>query len=111
MTQVTRPSNMAIAFVNAAIPHLKAQGPKAVWTARKVADNADREVGTLKEFNEINISGTPAREIDRRLTDMGFNLYPERQSSMKLHRRVYRETRSLVNKMMESAPGADYVRG
>lgn len=73
MSQVTRPTNMAIAFVNAAVPKLLKQGQKAVWTARRVQVNAEREVGIVREINEINITHTPAHETDKRLRAMGFD--------------------------------------
>lgn len=47
--QITRPTNMALAFLNAAVPTLKASGARAPWTARRVAVNADREIGTVTE--------------------------------------------------------------
>jgi hypothetical protein len=45
----TRPTNMALAFINAAVKPIKKQGNKAVWMARRVAINADREIGTVSE--------------------------------------------------------------
>lgn len=44
-----RPTNMAHAFLNAAVPCLKASGARAPWVARRVAINAGREVGTTRE--------------------------------------------------------------
>lgn len=44
-TTQTRPTNMALAFLIAAVPCLNASGARAPWTARRVAVNADREIG------------------------------------------------------------------
>jgi hypothetical protein len=49
MNQITRPTNMALAFLLAAVPCLKASGARGPWTARRVAVNADREIGTTTE--------------------------------------------------------------
>jgi hypothetical protein len=45
----TRPTNMALAFLNAAVKPLQQQGKKAPWTARRIAINAEREVGAKTE--------------------------------------------------------------
>lgn len=50
---INRPTNMALAFLNAAAPCLIASGARAPWTARRVADNADREIG-MKTERSIN---------------------------------------------------------
>lgn len=49
MNSITRPTNMALAFLNAAAPCLIAAGARAPWTARRVAVNADREIGIVTE--------------------------------------------------------------
>jgi hypothetical protein len=53
MQYIQRPTTLALAFVNAAVNPLKTQGSKAGWIARRVAINADREIG-IKSERAIN---------------------------------------------------------
>lgn len=41
------PTAMALAFIDAAIPALQLPNRKGPWTARRVATNADREIGMV----------------------------------------------------------------
>jgi len=50
MTQhIQRPTALALAFINAAVVPLQQQGNKAPWTARRVALNAEKEIGMKSE--------------------------------------------------------------
>jgi len=59
----TRPTALALAFINAAVKPIKAQGGKAPWTARRVAVNADREIGMVKERDNVNVSHKTYTEL------------------------------------------------
>jgi hypothetical protein len=64
---VTHVTGMALAFINAtaAVANSNRRLP---WMAKRVMENCDRErVGLVQEYNQINISGTPQRDIDSHL--------------------------------------------
>lgn len=63
---IVRPTNMAMAFLNAAVPCLNASGARAPWTARRVAVNADREIGVTHERGiNLKLSHKTAEEFKR----------------------------------------------
>jgi len=63
----SRASNMALAFINAAIKPLQDQGQRAPWVARRVAVNADREIGIVKEPRlNAHLSKKTAEELQRK---------------------------------------------
>ena len=64
MTDIIRPTALALAFVDAAVDQLHAKGRKAPWTARRVAVNADREVGMVSEPRiHVNVSGKTYKNL------------------------------------------------
>lgn len=65
MSIQSRPTNMALAFLNAAVPCLKASGARAPWTARRVAVNADREIGNAVERDNIHLSFKTAETLKK----------------------------------------------
>lgn len=61
-----RPTNMALAFLKAAAPCLNASGARAPWTARRVAINADREIGQTRERSiNIHLSHKTAKQLQK----------------------------------------------
>jgi hypothetical protein len=53
MTQhISRPTALALAFINAAVVPLQQQGKNAPWTARRVALNAEKEIGMKSERSQ-----------------------------------------------------------
>ena len=61
---IIRPTNMAHAFLNAAVPCLQAAGARAPWVARRVAINADREIGVKMERGiNLNLSHRTAKNL------------------------------------------------
>lgn len=63
----TRPTNMALAFINVSAGLLNSQGRNAPWTARRVAVNADREIGTKTDPGwNAHLSKKTADDLQRR---------------------------------------------
>lgn len=67
MAAIIRPTNMAEAFMNATVKCVKSS-QKVPWTAKHVIENCERDrAGLVREFNNINVTGTPSGAIDDRL--------------------------------------------
>lgn len=63
----SRPTNMGLAFLNAAVPCLNASGARAPWTARRVAINAERGIGDKQEPDlNAHLSHRTAKELQKR---------------------------------------------
>lgn len=63
----SRPTNMGLAFLEMAVPNLKASGARAPWVARRVAINANRDIGMKDERGiQIHLKHKTAEDLKRK---------------------------------------------